>query len=200
MGRAKAWLPFGNETLLGRTVRILGEVVGPIVVVAAPGQELPDLPPSVLVARDEQEYLGPLNGLRTGLDALAGRAEVAYLSACDVPFLQAPFVRRIVDRLGDADVCLPESGGFKHPLSAAYRVDVRPVVDELIAANQLRPVALGARVRTRVLTPADFDDIDPELESLRNVNTPAEYEAALRRAGYEPGGRPAAGAGSTGRP
>ena len=39
MGRPKAWLPFGDELMLQRVVRILGEVVNPIVVVAAPGQD-----------------------------------------------------------------------------------------------------------------------------------------------------------------
>src|SRR5688572_11337638 len=97
MGRPKAWLPFGSETLLQRTVRVLGDVADPVVVVAAPGQDLPNLPPSVLVARDDREYLGPLNGLLTGLAVLADRAGVAYLSACDVPFLLSAFVRRIVE-------------------------------------------------------------------------------------------------------
>src|SRR5262245_66404473 len=116
MGRPKAWLPFGNEVLLQRTVRVLREVLDPIVVVAAPGQELPPLPPSVIFARDQKEYLGPLNGLATGLAALAGRAEVAYLSSCDVPFVRIGFVRRILDRLGGAEVCLSEVDGFKYPV------------------------------------------------------------------------------------
>ena len=190
MGRAKAWLPFGQEVLLQRTVRILREVVDPVVVVAAPGQELPDLPASVIVARDELEYLGPLNGLATGLAALAGRAEVVYLCSCDVPFLLPTFVRRVVNRLGEADVCMPEVGGFKHPLAAAYRPGVLPVVAELVAANRLRPVFLTDRRPTRLLTAADFADVDPTLDSLRNVNTPADYEAALRMAGYAPAGPP----------
>lgn len=200
MGRPKAWLPFGSETLLQRTVRVLGEVVDPIVVVAAPDQEVPELPPSVVVARDGREYLGPLNGLGTGLAALACRAEVAYLSACDVPFLVSAFVRRIVSRLGDADVCLPEAGGFKHPLAAAYRVRIRPAVSELVAGNQLRPLLLTERLPTRVLTPADFADVDPKVDSLRNVNSPEEYDAALRRAGHAPAGPPVPQSGRTGRP
>ena len=200
MGRPKASLPFGPETLLQRTVRVLGEVVDPIVVVAAADQELPELPPSVQVVRDDREYLGPLNGLGAGLAALAGRADVAYLSACDVPFLVSGFVRRTVDRLGDADVCLPETGGFKHPLAAAYRVSVLPLVAELVAANRLRPIFLCERLPTRVLTPADFMDFDPDMDSLRNVNTAEEYEAALRRAGYAAGGGPEPGTGRTGRP
>ena len=178
MGRPKAWLPFGDEVLLQRTVRILADVVAPIVVVAAPHQELPKLPASVIAARDDREFLGPLNGLATGLAVLAGRAEAAYLSSCDVPFLNTAFVGRVVNRLEDADICMPEVGGFKHPLAAAYRLRVLPAVVELVAANRLRPVFLTDRLPTRLLTAPDFTDVDPTLASLRNVNTPEEYEAA----------------------
>jgi molybdopterin-guanine dinucleotide biosynthesis protein A len=183
MGRPKAWLPFGNEVLLQRVVRILGEVVGPVVVVAAADQDLPPLPPSTLVARDEREFLGPLNGLAAGLAALADRAEVAYLSSCDVPFLRPAFVRRVIDRLGDADICMPEVGGFRHPLAAAYRSRILPAVRELVAAGQLRPVLLTERFPTRLLTEPDFADVDPTFQSLRNLNTPEEYEQALRDSG-----------------
>jgi len=44
MGRPKATLPFGGEVMRQRVVRILGEVVTPLVVVAAPEQVLPELP------------------------------------------------------------------------------------------------------------------------------------------------------------
>jgi molybdenum cofactor guanylyltransferase len=186
MGRPKAWLPFGPEVFLQRTVRILREVVEPVVVVASPGQDLPALPNSVLIAHDIEPHLGPLNGLATGLVALAGRAEVAYLSSCDVPFLSPAFIRRIVESLGEADVCLLEIDGFKHPLAAGYQARVLPAVQELLAAGRLRPVFLAERLPTRVLSAADFADVDPTLDSLRNVNTPEEYEAALRDAGYSP--------------
>jgi molybdopterin-guanine dinucleotide biosynthesis protein A len=186
MGTPKAMLPFGDEVLIQRTVRILSEVVAPVVVVAAPDQDLPLLSDSIMIARDDQAFLGPLNGLAAGLAALSGRADVAYLSSCDAPFLLPAFVRRVIDRLGTASVCLTEVGGFKHPLAAAYRVDILPVVRELVAAGRLRPVYLAEELPTRVLGRADLIDVDPNLQSLRNVNTPAEYQAALRDAGYAP--------------
>lgn len=192
MGRPKAWLPFGDEVLLQRVVRTLLDVVEPVVVVAAPGQDLPVLPAGVAVARDEREYLGPLNGLAAGLEELEGLADIAYLSSCDVPFLRPGFVRRVVERLGDADVCLPEVGGYKHPLAGAYRATVLPAVRALLAANQLRPVYLTEVRPTRILREVELLDVDPNLDSLRNLNTPEEYAAALeeyaRRTGHAPGG------------
>jgi molybdopterin-guanine dinucleotide biosynthesis protein A len=67
MGTSKALLPFGSETMLQRVVRLLGEVVAPIVVVAAVDQALPALPQGTIVTRDEHEGRGPLEGLRAGL-------------------------------------------------------------------------------------------------------------------------------------
>src|SRR5437763_2458941 len=111
MGVPKAWLPFGGELMLQRVVRVLREAVGPVVVVAAPGQDVPPLPSDVEIVRDEVEGRGPLAGLAAGLAALEGKADAAYLSACDVPFLTPAFVRRVVGLLGPAAVAVPYVGG-----------------------------------------------------------------------------------------
>ena len=60
MGRPKAWLPFGDELMLPRVVRLLSDAVSPIVVVAAPEQVVPPLPADVQVVRDEEKGRGPL--------------------------------------------------------------------------------------------------------------------------------------------
>ena len=183
MGRPKAWLPFAGEPMLARVVRLLGEVVHPLVAVAAPGQDLPPLPPDVAVARDSEEGRGPLQGLAAGLEALGGRANAAYLSSCDVPFLRPAFVRRLIDLLGDHSVCVPQAGGYFHPLAAVYRAGVADVVARLLAEDRLRPVFLFESVPTRVVQAAELADVDPGLESLRNLNTPEDHERALREAG-----------------
>src|SRR5262245_49311926 len=118
MGRPKAWLPFGGEQMLPRVVRLLGEVVAPVVVVAAPGQDLPPLPAGIEIVRDPEPDRGPLQGLAAGLAALRGQADAAYLSSCDVPLLRPAFVRRMIDLMGDAAVCVPDVGGYRHPLAA----------------------------------------------------------------------------------
>ena len=171
MGRAKAWLPFGDELLLQRVVRIVGEVVSPVVVVAAPGQDVPPLPADVQIVRDGVEGRGPLQGLAAGLAALVGRADAAYLSACDAPLLTAAFVRRVVS---SGCTAVPRVGGFLHPLAAAYRLSVLPQVRELLAANMFRLQALLDRVPTRFLDASEL----PDLQSLHNLNTPEEYAAA----------------------
>jgi molybdenum cofactor guanylyltransferase len=180
MGRAKAWLPFGDETMLERVVRLMGQAVTPLLVVAAPDQDVPRLPAEVAVLRDEEKGRGPLMGLAAGLAALEGRADAAYLSGCDVPFLNPALVRRLIDLLGDHSICIPKVGDYHHPLAAVYRLAVAPTVAKLLAADRLRPFYLLESEPTRIVTAAELSDVDPELQTLRNLNTLEEYEAALR--------------------
>src|ERR1044071_4123639 len=105
MGSPKAWLRAGNEWMLPRVVRLLNEAVDLVVVVAAPGQDLP--PIAAEVVRDELEGRGAMQGLAAGLASLTGRAEVAFVSSCDAPFLRPLFVRRVLDLLGEHSICVP---------------------------------------------------------------------------------------------
>jgi molybdopterin-guanine dinucleotide biosynthesis protein A len=180
MGRPKAWLPFAGEIMLARVVRLLRETVEPVVVVAAPDQKVPPLPPGVAVVRDDEKGRGPLQGLAAGLRAMKDRAEAAYLSSCDVPFLRPAFVRRLIELLADYTVCVPRVGEFHHPLAAVYRLEVADAVDRLLAEDRLRPFFLFEAVRTRVVGAAELADVDPTFQTLRNLNTTEEYEAAVR--------------------
>jgi molybdopterin-guanine dinucleotide biosynthesis protein A len=180
MGRPKAWLPFAGEIMLPRVLRLLGEAVNPLVVVAAPDQELPPLPPGVDVVRDEEKGRGPLQGLAAGLKSLQGRAGAAYASSCDVPFLHPAFVRRMIELLGDKQISVPHVEGYHHPLAAVYRLEVAAAVERLLAEDRLRPMFLFDLVPTRVVEAAELVAADPTFQTLRNLNTPEDYEAAAR--------------------
>ncbi len=179
MGTSKAALPFGPETMLQRVVRLLGTVVTPIVAVAARDQMLPPLPEGLIVTRDEREQRGPLEGLRAGLKALPGNVDAAYVTSCDVPLLVPGFVTRMMELLNDHDIAVMEIDGFPHPLSAVYRRGVLPEVESLLAQDKLRPVFLFDAVKTRRVKPEEMSAVDPELRTLRNLNTPEDYQAAL---------------------
>lgn len=186
MGVPKLALPFGPELMLARIVRLLGEACRPIVVVAAPGQELPPLGADVVVARDRYEGRGPLEGLLAGLAALPADVDAAYVTGCDVPFLAPAFVRRMFELLGDHSIAVPTSGGFHHPLAAVYRPTLVDVIEALLAADRRRPTDLFDTVATRRVEEKELIDVDPKLATLQNLNQPQEYLAALQQAGFEP--------------
>ena len=186
MGRDKATLPFGPEQMLQRVVRLLGQVVdlGKIVVVAAPGQTLPELPVGVSVAHDSRQARGPLEGLAAGLRSLSGRADAVYATSCDVPLLVPSFVERMFDLLGEYDIAVPRDGQHHHPLAAVYRLTVLAHVQKLLDADRLRPRFLFDEVNTREVPVEELRSVDPQLSTLENLNHPEDYRAALVAAGF----------------
>ena len=159
MGRPKGSLEWHGSTLLHRVAGIVARAVdGPVVVVRAPDQELPALPPGVQVAEDAAEGRGPLQGLAAGLAAVADEAEVAYVSSTDVPLLHPAFVRAVLIAATreDVDVALPVVHGYRHPLAAAYRTSLLPAVEELIEQDRMRPAFLFEGSRVRELSEEDL--------------------------------------------
>jgi molybdopterin-guanine dinucleotide biosynthesis protein A len=169
--------------MLQRVVRLLRTVVTPIVVVAAADQQLPPLPSDVIVTRDELGERGPLEGLRAGLKALPPDVDAAYVTGCDVPLLVPDFVRRMLELTEGFDIAVMEVDGFAHPLAAVYRVTTLPHVEALLAHDRLRPVFLFDAVRTRRVQREEMT-ADPDLRTLRNLNTRGDYEQALRDSRY----------------
>jgi molybdenum cofactor guanylyltransferase len=187
MGQPKAWLPFGPERMLQRVVRLVREAVGPVVVVAAPGQECPPLPDSVMLVRDPVSNRGPLQGLAAGLTALPDAVDLAFASATDVPFLLPAWIDRLRELIEDHDLAIPFVKGYHHPLAALYRrATVLPAIEALLRDDRLRPVFLIEAVRTHVVKAEELRAADPDLRTLRNLNTPEEYFQALCEAGFGP--------------
>jgi molybdopterin-guanine dinucleotide biosynthesis protein A len=196
MGTPKAALEWHGSTLLRRTVGIVARATGgPVVVVRAAGQDLPELPGPVTVVDDPREGRGPVQGIAAGLAALAGQAEAAFVTSTDLPFLHPAFVRRVLRVLGSQDgshsggpdVALPVARGYPQPLAAAYRTGLAGLAERLVKEDRLRPAFLFAECAVTRLDDAalladpDLAARDPDLDSVLNVNTPEDYQAARRR-------------------
>jgi molybdopterin-guanine dinucleotide biosynthesis protein A len=191
MGTPKAALEWHGSTLLCRTVAIVARATaGLVVVVRAVGQDLPDLPTGTQVIDDPRPGKGPVQGIAAGLAALDGHADAAFISSTDLPFLHPAFIRRVLRALADdarTDVALPVARGYPQPLAAAYRVSLAATAERLVKEDRLRPAFLfsecvTARLDDAALT-ADplIGALDPDLDSLVNLNAPEDYRKARAR-------------------
>src|SRR5207247_3805987 len=123
------------------------------------------------------------------LAALKDQAEVAFVSSTDMPFLHPAFVRRVLRAAQEdgVDVGLPVARGYPQPLAAAYRTRLAPIAERLVAEERLRPAFLFEECTVDRLDEAALraDPVlaafDPALDSVLNVNEPADYQAALDR-------------------
>ena len=191
MGTPKAGLAWHGSTLLRRTVSIVARATdGPVVVVRAVGQALPDLPAGIQVVDDPRDGKGPLQGIAAGLAALADRAEIAFISSTDMPFLHPAFIRRVLRVLADdaaVDVALPVARGYPQPLAAAYRIRLAETAERLVKEDRLRPAFLFDECAVVRLTDSVLRQdpllaaLDPDLDSVLNVNTLDDYQQARAR-------------------
>ncbi|HXW86978.1 MAG TPA: hypothetical protein VEJ42_01840, partial [Streptosporangiaceae bacterium] len=76
---------------------------------------------------------------------------------------------------------------YKQPLAAAYRVSLAGAAERLVLQDRLRPAFLFAECQVATLDDAALKQdpvlaaLDPDLDSVLNVNTPEEYAAARAR-------------------
>src|SRR5918999_1539438 len=176
MGRPKALLLFDDEPLIVHIVRTLNRSFAETVVVAAPEQELPQLP--CQLARDEVAYQGPVGGIYYGLKAAAG--QFSFVTSCDVAFLNSALISHLMSQISEYDVVVPYWQDRFQPLHAVYRRSVLPLLKEQLDRGELRPVYLFDKVRTCKVGEGEIRQFDPEGLSFLNMNTPEDYAEALK--------------------
>jgi len=179
MGRPKALLPFADQPLIVQIVKTLQHRFTQIVVVAAPGQELPAMP--VTVVRDEVADQGPVGGIYYGLSA--SHTDVAFVTSCDAAFLNLDLIAYLVSQIQEYDAVAPYWDGRLQPLHAVYRRSIAPQLAAQLARGDLRLTKLFELdgVRTRRIDADEIRRFDPDGDTFFNINTPEDYAEALRR-------------------
>jgi molybdopterin-guanine dinucleotide biosynthesis protein A len=180
-GRNKLAEPLNGRPLLHHAVAALAPVVGEIVLVLAPAGDIPSLPATELrgipvrVVRDPEPHGGPLVGLAAGLHGTAARRTL--LVGGDMPALQAPVLRAMVDALDDrdVDVVLLEGPGPVQSMPAAIRTDVaRTAAASALDGGARALRTLYDRLRVVWIPMVVWTALDPDGRTLRDVDTPAD--------------------------
>lgn len=181
----KAAVQFRGRSFLDIVVAAVAAETGRVVVVAAPGQELPPLPPGVTVVRDTLPGSGPLAAIRDGLAAatrLEPPADVAFVASCDLPLVRRAVIRAVLDRQRTTPSAwvVPLVGGHPQPLVSALPLAMLVRVEEYLAGGRRDPrtllatLAAAATGAVELLPGEDLAAVDPDLESFRDVDTAEE--------------------------
>ena len=180
MGRDKALLPLGGQTLIERVIAAASPLGCPYLIIGDPSSYthlgLPVLP-------DRRPGLGPLGGLYT---ALSTTAAPVLLLACDLPFLTPNFLRYLVNRRGPHQAVVPCTDAGLQPLCALYEPSCLAAVQAAIQADQLGMRDLLNNLSLDLVREKDWRPYDEHGLLFANLNAPAEYEqaqAALLKSG-----------------
>lgn len=175
MGRCKALLPLGGETLLARLVGRLSAF--PEVLISANDPALGAGLPARVVA-DRFPDAGPAGGLHAALTA--AKLPFALCVPCDLPNFSAAAAACLLGAFppdADALVCV-DGAGRVHPLCGIYARSALPAIGEQLANRRFRVMELLRRLDCRYLSTAGLlpDSV------FYNVNTPQAYRRLLEGA------------------
>jgi molybdenum cofactor guanylyltransferase len=185
MGTPKVALPFGKSTILESLIAELCGSFDELLVVAAPARAegvsieylLRTAPPSVRLLRDRNAYEGPAVALALGLNAAAH--DIAFACSCDLPLLRAQVVRALREMLHDYEAVIPCVAGKPQPLCAFYRRSAAALIEKQVASGERRLTQVINFLRAYRPQDQELRQLDPDLRSFLNINTPEDYNRAL---------------------
>lgn len=182
MGTNKAFLTVDGERMIDRAVRILRDVCDEILVATNEPLEYLDL--GVTLVTDIFKGMGPLAGIHSGL--FHARAPRAFVCACDMPYLDAPFIRHLVSLAEGCDIVVPCRNNRPEPLHAVYSRRCLPVIRGLLERNERKVTGFYKGFRVHTVGEAETAPFFAGHDPFCNVNTRDELRA-LGRQPSEPG-------------
>jgi molybdopterin-guanine dinucleotide biosynthesis protein A len=174
-GLDKSRLLIGGRSILQRHIELLQGLVDRVVVVADEPGRFADV--GVPVLADTRPGCGSLGGIYT---AVAGAESPVLVLACDMPFVTAPFLARVLEVGWEADIAIPRASDGYHPLCACYGPACAAPIRRRMDAGTLKVMDLLSDVRVRELGPDELAPFDPDGLLLLNINTPDDLARAER--------------------
>ena len=176
MGRDKAALPFGEETMLSHLVHTYQPHFDLTAVSLNEAGRFDTAGAMEVVDRRPGE--GPMAGLEAAF--LDTGADVIFLTGTDLPFGDPALARFLVDSLGEHDICLIRSDKGPEPLFAVYSSRCLPAIRKALEEGRRSMYTVIQQMDTLELPAESLTQFDVG-RILSNVNDPVEYAKALER-------------------
>jgi molybdopterin-guanine dinucleotide biosynthesis protein A len=183
-GVDKAFLEFGGQSLLDRTLAVMSEVCDSVRIVGDPakftkyGSTNYGSSKYGSVVADIFSGCGPLAGIHAAL--AHSPAELNLMLAVDMPFVSSELLAFLFAAAenNDAIITVPRSGKGLQPLCAVYRSDFITAAEQALRAGKYKIDAAFSRVSVRVIEEAELAAAGFSEQSFFNVNTPQDRRAA----------------------
>ena len=172
-GVDKTVFEIGGRPLIMRVMDVVTPMFGEVLVAGGGPGRFEDLE-GVRVVQDSVEGVGPLAGIRAGFEA--ARTEWIFVVAADMPLIDRRLVAAVIDGVGpDVSAVVPCLDDKYEPLHAAYRRDLVPRIDRLIAGTVRKVTRLLDEVSVRWI-PIDSGDH----KYFKNINRPEDVSAVKK--------------------
>jgi len=175
MGTDKAFLEINGERIIDRTVRLFQQLFSEIILVT--NDPALYLDQDVTLVTDIYKRKGPLGGLYAGL--FYASFEHVFLCACDMPYLNAKFIRYMMEKAEGYDIVIPETSEGLFPLHAIYSRRGLASIKNLLKGDRLKMTGCFKGMRVLFVPESVIRNYDPDGWMFLNVNTERDLQQAL---------------------
>jgi molybdopterin-guanine dinucleotide biosynthesis protein A len=176
MGRDKALLPRPGDnqsTFISHQAALLSTFCDEVVLVARNAEQAANcILPGVVAVVDQVPEVGPLMGLYSGLQSM--RAMHALVVAVDMPFIQHALLAFLLSFPRDDALLVPVVNDAPQVLLAIYPRSLLPTIETCLQGGERGPRALLNAARVRYIEEDQLREVDPQLRSFVNMNTPQD--------------------------
>jgi len=130
---------------------------------------------------DVYPRMGPVSGIHSGL--YHAHYDAAFVSGCDVPFINMELVEYMINNLGDYDSVVPEIDSYLQPLSAVYSRKCLPVLTACLQNNKVKLIRIFEELNAKVLPRYELEKFGIVEEIFLNVNDIEALNIATKIAG-----------------
>ena len=174
-GNEKAFIHINGHAIISHLMQTFQNLFDEIVVVT--NSPLPYLDWDVRIVKDIYPMRSSLTGIHAGLFYM--QTTHAFIAACDTPFLQPPLVQCILQTIQpEYDVIIPQTQAGYEPLCAAYSKRCLALIQHQMIQKRLKIQTFFNKVRVKTVSEKVLREIDPDLMSFFNINTPEDLKKA----------------------
>lgn len=171
MGHPKHLLVTPGGTLIDRIANKLSPLFSESLLV---GRSADQIPAGMRFVEDMRTERSPLVGIYSGL--CAATTETCFVIGCDMPFVMPELVDGLLGWSNGTDVVVPVINGFYEPLLAVYRTSRSCItaIERALNEKRLKVTSFYPDVAVCGVSEDTVRQIDPELRSFTNINTPKQ--------------------------
>jgi molybdopterin-guanine dinucleotide biosynthesis protein A len=180
LGHDKVLQKVGNRSLLEQVISRIDSLSREIIIVTAEERIFSQYVdyPKLKVVSDIFPGKGSLGGIHTGL--VTSDSFYNLIIACDMPFLNQPLLRYMIEVSEGFDFVLPRINNLYEPLHAVYSKNCVGPAELMLKQGRKIIIELFDFVKVRYVEAEEVDRFDPQHLSFFNVNTKEDLKLARK--------------------
>lgn len=158
--------------MIDRTIGIFKDIFREVILVTNSPLDYLDL--DCAIATDIIKGKGALGGIYTGL--FFASHDHAFVSACDMPFLNKSFIEYMVEHTESYDIVVPKRVDGLQPLHAIYSKQCLTAIKRIINQDKLKVTGFYRGLNILEISEDVINRFDSKGKMFFNVNSQKDFE------------------------